>query len=167
MAAARIASDRPFQLADRHRAERRLVQNCLRRSRQMPLLSEQPGVEDRRSTYTEPLEQLRTQPRQCDGFGPGAAHHRLDVDNRFGGEAERHRVSIDHSFRADRSSDLRQTPAQRPAGIISVGEQQRGKLTSSRRPLAQDQVRKNRPALLATEAIGLTDPAADAWPTRN
>ena len=143
----------PVELAAGEQTQGGLVEHRLGSRGEPPPLREQPRLEGRRSAQHRALEQVAT--GHLHGLGPRTVGQRDDVDQHVVGEGQRHRVTLDRAVIAQGAADLGQAPAQRPQGVVRLGEEELRETPPAGGPFGEDQVGQQRPALATAQPVGL------------
>ena len=90
-----------------------------------------------------------------DGIGPRAPRHDLDVNDNVRREVKDQGITIQRPVVAQPSADLGKAPAKRTKRVVGFGEEPRSELLPGRRTFTQDQIGQGRPALPASELVGV------------
>ena len=144
---------RPVERAPGQQPHRRLVQDALGCGRDSSSFGEQPRLEGRRAADHDAVEQLGVEADHLDGVGPGRVGEHRDVDDGVFREPQHDGVAVERGAVAEAAPDLGQAPPQRAQRVVRLAEQQPRQLAPGRGCLAQQQVREQRPALPAAQAV--------------
>ena len=128
------------------RAQRRIPQHGLADARKAPALHQQPRIELRAGAGLDPLQQLPANQRGI-RFAGGQRQHVHRSPRR---QSQLQRIPSQRAGDPKRPTELRQRPAQRPARIVGIAEDEPGQLRARHRSLRQDHVRQHGPRLMTT-----------------
>ena len=129
-----------------HRTQRRIPQHGLADARQPPPLHQQPRFELGAGAGIEPLQQLAANERRL----RLARNQRQHVHRSPRRQPQLQRIPAQRAGNPKSTTQLRQRPAQRPARIIGITEDQPRQPRARHRPLRQDHVRQHGPRLMTT-----------------
>ncbi len=124
----------------------RVPQHGLAHPRKAPTLNQQPRIEARPGARVDPLQQLAASE-------PGirvARSQRQHINRGPRRQPQLQRVVAERAPDAERATQLRQRPTQRPKRIIGIAEDQPGQPRPRDRSLRQDQIPEHGPRLVTT-----------------